>query len=44
LAEPYFYGAEARFERNREGLVRNNDAAWVKAARLAYERGGYPLE
>ena len=43
LAEPYSYGAEARFERNREGLVRNNDAAWVKAARLAYESGGYPL-
>jgi len=44
LAEPYFYGAEARFERNREELVRNNDDAWVKAARLAYERGGYPLK
>ena len=43
LAEPYFYGAEARFERNRAGLVHNEDAAWVKAARLAYERGGYPL-
>ncbi len=43
LAEPYFYGAAARFERNREGLVRNNDSAWVKAARLAYESGGYPL-
>ena len=44
LAEPYFYDAEARFERNRAGLVHNNDAAWVKAARLAYEHGGYPLE
>jgi len=44
LAEPYFYGAEARFERNREELVHNNDAAWVNAARLAYERGGYPLK
>jgi acyl-CoA dehydrogenase family protein 9 len=43
LAEPYFSGAQMRFERNREGLVHNNDAAWVKAARLVYERGGYPL-
>ena len=43
LAEPYFYQAAARFERNREALVRNDDAALVKAARLAYERGGYPL-
>jgi acyl-CoA dehydrogenase family protein 9 len=43
LAEPYFYCAAARFERNREGLVHNNDPAWVKAARLAYERGDYPL-
>jgi len=44
LAEPYFYDAESRFERNRDELVHNNDAAWVKAARLAYEHGGYPLE
>jgi acyl-CoA dehydrogenase family protein 9 len=43
LAEPYFCGAQTRFERNREGLVHNNDDAWVKAARLVYEQGGYPL-
>ena len=43
VAEPYFSQAQARFEANRRGLARNDDAAWVKASRLAYERDGYPL-
>lgn len=43
LAVPYFRQAAERFEQNREGLVHNDDAAWVKIARMAYERGGYPL-
>jgi len=43
LAEPYFRQATERFERNREALVNNDDPARVKAARLVYERGGYPL-
>jgi acyl-CoA dehydrogenase family protein 9 len=43
LAEPYFCQAMERFERNREALARNDDAAWVQVARMTYERGGYPL-
>ncbi len=43
VAVPYFGQAANRFEQNRGGLGRNDDAAWVEAARLAYERNGYPL-
>lgn len=44
VAEPYFAQAQARFETNRRGLARNDDAAWVKVSRLAYENDGYPLK
>ena len=44
IAEPYFGQAKARFESNRRGLRHNDDPAWVKVSRLAYEREGYPLK
>ncbi len=43
LAEPYFRQAALRFEANRGALRNNDDADRVRAARLVYERGGYPL-
>lgn len=43
LAELYFRQAAARFEANRAALTRNDDPALVHAARLVYDRGGYPL-
>lgn len=44
VAEPLFGQALARFESNRRGLERNDDPAWVRVSKMAYERGGDPLE